>query len=82
MLGQCRRRCLCSADSGDHLAAAGQVASLSIFIPRARITRVLHSRLTGEFIELQGKQKLPLRLPAAGWTDLDVVCDQLGIPRS
>ena len=40
------------------------------------------SRLAGEFIELRGKQKIPLRLPPSGWADLDVICDQLGIPRS
>lgn len=63
-------------------AAAGPIGPTSIFIPRAVISRIVHSRLTGEFIEIQGKQKIPLRLPAAGWTDLDVICDQLGIPRS
>ena len=63
-------------------SAAGPVGSTSMFIPRAIISRILHSRLTGEFIEIQGKQKIPLRLPPAGWTDLDVLCNQLGIPRS
>ena len=63
-------------------SSAGPVGSTSIFIPRAVISRILHSRLTGEFIEIQGKQKIPLRLPPAGWTDLDVLCNQLGIPRS
>lgn len=62
-------------------AAAGQVAALSIYVPRAKITRIMHSKLVGEFIELQGKQKIPLRLPPSGWTDLDVLCDQLGIAR-
>ncbi|HLY10338.1 MAG TPA: hypothetical protein VKW04_13625 [Planctomycetota bacterium] len=63
-------------------AAAGPVGPLSLFIPRDKISRILHHRTTGEFIEIQGKQKIPLRLSAAGWTDLDVICDQLGIPRS
>jgi hypothetical protein len=63
-------------------AAAGQVGPTSIFIPRAAISRVLHHRLTGEFIEINGRQKIPLRLQAAGWTDLEVLCDQLGIARS
>ena len=63
-------------------AAAGPVGALSIFVPRAAITRILHQKLVGEFIELQGRQKLPLRLSAAGWADLDVLCDQLGIARS
>ena len=62
--------------------AAGPVGPMSIFIPRAVISRIVHHRLTGEFIEIQGRQKIPLRLSAAGWTDLDVLCDQLGIPRS
>jgi hypothetical protein len=42
----------------------------------------VHHKLTGEFIEIQGKQRIPLRLPKEGWTDLDVICDQMGIPRS
>ena len=63
-------------------AAAGPVGSLSIFIPRAAVSRIVHHRLTGEFIEVQGRQKIPLRMTAAGWTDLDVICDQLGIKRS
>ena len=61
---------------------AGPVAATSIFVPRAVISRIVHHKLTGEFIEIQGKQKIPLRLPPAGWQDLDVICDQLGIPRS
>lgn len=63
-------------------AAAGQVGSLSIFVPRAVVTRIVHQRLVGEFMEIQGRQKIPLRLTPAGWTDLDVICDQLGIGRS
>jgi len=63
-------------------AGAGPVGPLSIFVPRANISRIVHHRLTGEFIELNGRQKIPLRLPKEGWTDLDVLCDQMGIPRS
>jgi hypothetical protein len=63
-------------------AAAGPVGPLSLYVPREKISRILHHRLTGEFIELGSKQKIPLRLSPAGWTDLDVLCDQLGIARS
>jgi hypothetical protein len=63
-------------------ASAGPVGSLSIFVPRSAVTRIVHQKLVGEFIELQGRQKLPLRLPPGGWTDLDVICDQMRIPRS
>lgn len=63
-------------------SAAGPVGPLSIYIPRDKISRIVHHRLAGEFIEVQGKQKIPLRLSPGGWTDLDVLCDQLGIPRS
>ena len=63
-------------------AAAGPVGALSMYVPRSLVTRILHQKLIGEFIELQGKKKIPLRLTPAGWTDLDVICDQLGIPRS
>jgi len=62
--------------------AAGPVGPMSLFVPRAAVSRIVHHRLTGEFIEIQGRQKIPLRLTGAGWTDLDVLCDQLGIPRS
>lgn len=60
----------------------GPVGPLSIYIPRDRISRIVHHRLTGEFLEVQGRQKIPLRMTSAGWGDLDVVCDQLGIARS
>lgn len=63
-------------------AAAGPVGPLSVFVPRDVISRIVHNRLVGEFIEVQGRQKIPLRLMPAGWTDLEVLCDQLGIPRS
>jgi len=63
-------------------SAPGPIGSLSIYVPRSVISRIVHHRLTGEFIEVQGRQKIPLRLMPAGWTDLDVICDQLGIPRS
>jgi hypothetical protein len=72
---------------GDALArnpppAAGPVGPLSIFIPRAQISRIVHQKLAGFFIEIQGKQKIPIRLDTTGWTDLDIICDQVGIPRS
>lgn len=65
--------------SGAPPAAAGPVGSLSIFVPRAAISRVVHHKLTGEFIEVNGRQKIPLRLAPAGWADLNIICDQLGI---
>jgi len=63
-------------------AGPGPIGPLSIFVPRDHISRIIHHRLTGEFLEVQGRQKIPLRCTAAGWTDLDVICDQMGIPRS
>jgi hypothetical protein len=63
-------------------AAPGPVGSLSLFVPRSTVSRIIHQKLIGEFIEVQGRQKIPLRLTPGGWTDLDVICDQLGIPRS
>ena len=62
-------------------AASGPVGPLSLFVARDKVSRIVHHKLTGEFIEIGGKQKIPLRLPSTGWADLDVVCDQLGIPR-
>src|SRR5436190_16946262 len=61
---------------------AGPVGPTSLFIPRAVVSRIVHKKLIGEFLEIQGKQKIPPRLPSSGWADLDVICDQLGIPRS
>jgi hypothetical protein len=63
-------------------AASGPVGPLSLFVERSAISRIVHHRLTGEFIELGGRQKIPVRLTPGGWADLDVICDQLGIPRS
>jgi len=63
-------------------AAAGPVGPLSLYIPRDKISRIVHHRLTGEFMEIGGKQKIPLRMTTAGWTDLDVLCDQMGIVRT
>ncbi|HLY74011.1 MAG TPA: hypothetical protein VKU80_07815, partial [Planctomycetota bacterium] len=47
-------------------AAAGPVGPLSLYIPRDKISRIVHHRLTGEFLEIGGKQKIPLRMTAAG----------------
>lgn len=63
-------------------AAAGPVGPLSIFIPRSAVSRIVHHRLSGEFIEIRGRQKIPLRLMPSGWADLEVICDQLGVPRT
>jgi hypothetical protein len=72
-----------AAALADHPPAGpGPVGALSIFVPRSVVSRILHQRLIGEFIEVQGRQKIPLRLTPGGWTDLDVICDQLGIPRT
>ena len=54
----------------------------SLFVPRTVISHIVHQKLIGEFSEIQGRQKIPLRLPPAGWAELDVICDQMGIPRS
>jgi hypothetical protein len=43
------------------------------------ITRVVHDRLIGQFIELVGN-KVPLRLDVAGWKALDEAAEELGIP--
>jgi hypothetical protein len=61
---------------------AGPVGPTSLFVPREVISRIVHQKMVGEFIEIQGRQKIPLRLPPGGWADLDIICDQLGIPRS
>ena len=72
-----------SASLAEHPpAAAGQVGPTSLFIPRSAVSRLVHHRLTGEFLEINGRQKIPLRLLPAGWQDLEVLCDQLGIRRS
>lgn len=63
-------------------AASGPVGPLSLFVARSAISRIVHHRLSGEFIEVNGKQKIPVRLTPGGWADLEVICDQLGIPRT
>jgi hypothetical protein len=68
--------------AADPPADAGPVGPTSLFVPRSVISRIVHHKLTGEFIEIQGKQKIPLRLPPAGWQDLDALCDAMEIPRS
>lgn len=57
----------------------GRVASLSLFLPRGFVRRVVHHRLAGYFIEAPDA-KIPLRLDAAGWKALDAACRRLGIP--
>ena len=58
--------------------AAGAVATASVVLPAASIKRVVHNRLVGYFLET-ADGKLPLRLPNAGWEELDAVCDGLKI---
>jgi hypothetical protein len=55
------------------------VGPASVFAHRSQIVRVVHHKLTGYFLEVKGGQKIPLRLEAPRWADLDVVCDRLGI---
>jgi hypothetical protein len=59
----------------------GRLGALSFALPRAMIKRVVHDRLAGHFVEIEGK-KFPLRLEAAGWKALDAACDLLGIAHS
>jgi hypothetical protein len=63
-------------------AAAGPVGPTSIFIPKANISRVIHEKLIGHFLEIQGKRKIPLRLEPSGWEDLDLLCNAFGIAHS
>lgn len=50
----------------------------SLFFPRETIQRVVHDRLVGQFLEIEGK-KVPLRFSPDGWKDVDAVCDKLGL---
>ena len=59
----------------------GLCGPLSFAIPKSMIKRVVHDRMIGQFIEIEGK-KIPIRLDAAGWKTLDAVCDRLGIAHS
>ena len=62
-------------------AVPGRLGTLSFAIPVRMIKRIVHDKMVGQFIELEGK-RVPLRLDVAGWKALDVVCDRLGIPHS
>jgi hypothetical protein len=59
----------------------GRLGALSFAIPVKMIKRILHDKLKGQWVELEGK-KIPLRLDVAGWKALDACCDRLGIPRA
>ena len=61
------------------LALAGRLGDLSFFIPAKDVARVVHNKLIGQFIETHDKKKIPLRLPNEGWSELDLICDRLGI---
>jgi hypothetical protein len=62
-------------------AVPGRFAALSLYLPVSIVTRIVHDRLAGQFIESQAT-RLPLRLPTAAWPALDAACDRLKIPRS
>ena len=57
------------------------VGETSMFYPAASIKRVVHDRLAGYFIELQDG-KVPLRLAAEAWKELDLILDRLQIAHS
>lgn len=59
----------------------GRLGELSFAIPTKMVKRVVHDKLVGHFIEIEGK-KIPLRLDIAGWKALDACCERLGIPHS
>ena len=62
-------------------ATPGRIGGRSFFAPLGMIKRIVNSRLSGQFLELEGK-KIPVRLDAAGWKALDSVCAKLGVARS
>ena len=79
---------LSSKDAGDAAALSAsapqvpaRIGTLSFAIPRAMVKRVVHDRMAGQFIEIEGK-KFPLRLDAPGWKALDAACELLGIAHS
>ena len=59
----------------------GRLSALSFVVPVKMVKRIVHDKLVGQFIEIEGK-KIPLRLDVAGWKALDACCDRLGIPHS
>jgi hypothetical protein len=63
-------------------AVSGPVGPASIFLHRSQVARVVHHKMIGQFVEVRGAPKIPLRLETPGWKDLDVVCDALGIEHS
>jgi hypothetical protein len=65
----------------DAPSAPGRIGERSFFAPVGMVKRIVNSRLSGQFLELEGK-KIPLRLDAPGWKALDAVCQKLGIARS
>ncbi len=63
-------------------APDGRLGDLSCFLPSSGISRVVHHKLTGYFIETSERRKIPLRLPNEGWEEMDLICDRLGIARA
>ncbi len=58
------------------------LGDLSLFLPKASITRIVHDRFNGYFIETPAG-KNPLRLSSEdAWRELDAVCDRIGVSHS
>jgi hypothetical protein len=57
------------------------VGTMSLFLPPSAVRRVVHERLAGHFVETQDA-KIPLRLPAPAWEELDGFLDRLKIAHS
>ena len=60
----------------------GPVGLLSIYEARVLISRIVHQQLDRESTSRSGPPEDPAPPTPAGWTDLEVLCDQLGIPRA
>lgn len=58
--------------------ALGACGPTSYFLPPEAVSRVVHEKLIGYWIELADR-KIPLRLPKGGWEELDLLCDHFGI---
>ncbi len=61
-------------------AAPGRLGTVSLYLPKGLVKRIVHNRLVGFFVEESSGQKIPLRLEAAAWKAVDAACDKLGIP--
>jgi hypothetical protein len=55
-----------------------RLATLSVFVPKGTVKRLVHGPFVGNFLEM-ADLKIPIRLPSEGWLQLVGACKKLGL---